>query len=439
MLTRRQFTQKTLAAAAAISAPAFLRGQNLNGKLNVAVIGSGGRGGASLKALGAENITVLCDVDEKRLDASAALYPQARKVVDFRTIFDKPNEFDAVVVATCEHTHAMATLLALRHKKHVYCEKPLTHNVAEARKVRETAASAGVVTQMGVQMHATENYRRVVELIQSGAIGGVTEAHVWVSRAWGLQSKAESDTAKDRAYVTERPPAMPVPEGLHWDLWLGPAPARPFNEVYVPGPKWYRWWDFGNGTMSDLGSHWNDLPFWALKLKAPTSIEAFGPKPHPEIAPATMRAVYEFPARGTLPPVKLTWHQGNEKPALWTQNAIPQWPDGVLFIGSKGMLLSNYAKHVLLPEKSFADFVRPAPTIPKTETHWLEWTNAIRGQAKALADFEYSGWLTESNHLGNVAFRAGKKLQWDAANMRVTNTRDADKFLSREYRKGWVL
>ena len=437
--TRRQFTRQALVSAAALSAPAFLRGQNLNSKLNIAVIGSGGRGGASINALAAENITALCDVDEKRLDASGARHPQARKVVDFRKIFDRPGEFDAVVVATCEHTHAMATMLALRHKKHVYCEKPLTHNVAEARKVRETAATAGVVTQMGVQMHATENYRRVVELIQAGAIGDVSEAHVWVSRAWGLQSKAESDAAKDRAYVTERPPEMPVPAGLNWDLWLGPAPARPFNEVYVPGPKWYRWWDFGNGTMSDLGSHWNDLPFWALKLKAPLSIEAFGPKPHPEIAPATMRAVYEFPARGNLPPVKLTWHQGNEKPERWTRNEIPQWPDGVLFVGKKGMLLSNYSKHVLLPEKQFADFVRPAPTIPKTETHWLEWTNAIRGRGQALADFEYSGWLTESNHLGNVAFRAGKKLMWDAAKMRVTNTRDADKFLSREYRKGWVL
>ena len=437
--TRRQFTRQALVSAAALSAPAFLRGQNLNSKLNIAVIGSGGRGGASINALAAENITALCDVDEKRLDASGARHPQARKVVDFRKIFDRPGEFDALVVATCEHTHAMATMLALRHKKHVYCEKPLTHNVAEARKVRETAATAGVVTQMGVQMHATENYRRVVELIQAGAIGDVSEAHVWVSRAWGLQSKAESDAAKDRAYVTERPPEMPVPAGLNWDLWLGPAPARPFNEVYVPGPKWYRWWDFGNGTMSDLGSHWNDLPFWALKLKAPLSIEAFGPKPHPEIAPATMRAVYEFPARGNLPPVKLTWHQGNEKPERWTRNEIPQWPDGVLFVGKKGLLLSNYSKHVLLPEKQFADFVRPAPTIPKTETHWLEWTNAIRGRGKALADFEYSGWLTESNHLGNVAFRAGKKLMWDAAKMRVTNTRDADKFLSREYRKGWVL
>ncbi len=438
-LTRRQFTKKTFATAAMISVPAFLRGQNLNSKLNLAFLGSGGRGGANIKACASENITVLCDVDEKRLDASAAPYPQARKVVDFRKVFDKPDEFDAVVVSTCEHTHAMATMLALRHKKHVYCEKPLTHNVAEARTVREFAAKAGVVTQMGVQMHASENYRRVVELIQGGAIGPVHEAHVWVSRAWGLQSKAESDAAKDRVYVAERPPEQPVPAGLHWDLWLGPAPARPFNEAYVPGPKWYRWWDFGNGTMSDLGSHWNDLPFWALKLKAPLTIEAFGPKPHPEIAPASMRAVYEFGPRGELPPVKLTWHQGNEKPALWTQQAIPQWPDGVLFLGSKGMLLSNYSKHVLLPENKFADFVRPAPTIPKAETHWLEWINACKGNGKALADFEYAGWLTESNHLGNVAFRAGKKLEWEAAKMRVTNTRDADKFLSREYRKGWVL
>ena len=207
----------------------------------------------------------------------------------------------------------------------------------------------------------------------------------------------------------------------------------------MPGPKWYRWWDFGNGTMSDLGSHWNDLPFWALQLKAPLTIEAFGPKAHPEIAPASMRAVYEFGPRGNLPAVKLTWHQGNEKPALWMQQAIPQWPDGVLFIGSKGLLLANYAKHVLLPENKFADFTRPAPTIPKAETHWLEWINACKGNGRALADFEYSGWLTESNHLGNVAFRAGKKLAWDAAKMRVTNTRDADKFLSREYRKGWVL
>ena len=183
--------------------------------------------------------------------------------------FDHASEFDAVVVSTCEHTHAIATMLALKHKKHVYCEKPLTHNVYEARKIREAAAAAGVVTQMGIQMHATENYRRVVELVQGGAIGPVHEAHVWVSRAWGLQSKEASDANKDRVFVTERPPGMPVPAGLNWDLWLGPAPARPFNEVYVPGPKWYRWWDFGNGTMSDLGSHWNDSPVLGAAVESP--------------------------------------------------------------------------------------------------------------------------------------------------------------------------
>ena len=439
-LTRRQFTKKTLVGGAAlISAPAFLRGQNLNSKLNVAIIGSGGRGGASIKGLAAENLVLFCDVDEKRNEAAAAAYPQARKVTDFRKAFDYAQDFDAVAISTCEHTHAIATLLALSHKKHVYCEKPLTHNVYEARRVREAAAKAGVVTQMGIQMHATENYRRVAELIQSNAIGPVTEVHVWVSRAWGLQSKAESDEAKDRVFVTERPAAMPVPAGLDWDLWLGPAPFRPFNEMYVPGPKWYRWWDFGNGTMSDLGSHWNDLPFWALKLKAPVTVEAFGPEAHPELAPATLRVVYEFGSRGPLPPVKLTWYQGNEKPEIWREKGIPAWANGVLFVGKKGMLLSDYTRNVLLPESTFADFTHPGPVLPKTASHWIEWTDACRGKAKALADFDYSGWLTESNHLGNVAHRVGKKLQWDAEKMRATNAPAADAFLQREYRKGWTL
>lgn len=438
-LTRRQFTRRALASTALVAAPAFLRGQNLNGKMNIAVIGTGGRGGSNLKGVSGENIVALCDVNERNLDTAAAAHPKARKFADFRKLYEHAKEFDAVVVSTCEHTHALATMLALRHRKHVYCEKPLTHNVAEARLVRETAAAAGVVTQMGIQIHATENYRRVVELIQGGAIGAVTEAHVWVSRAWGLQSKAAAEANQDRVYITERPPAMPVPAGLNWDLWVGPAPMRPYNDAYFPGPKWYRWWDFGNGTMSDLGSHWNDLPFWALQLQAPLTIEAFGPKPHPEIAPASMRAVYEFGARGSLPPVKVTWNQGEEKPEIWKQKGIPQWKDGVVFIGTKGMLLSDYGKHLLLPEKDFAGFQRPAPVLPKAETHHLEWIRACKGQGRALADFNYAGWLTESNHLGNVAFRVGKKLHWDAAAMRATNAPEADQFLRREYRQGWAL
>ena len=435
-LTRRQFTRR---AAAALAAPAFLRGQNLNSRLRLAVIGTGGRGGGNLKGVGSEDIVALCDVSARSLATAAAAHPRARQERDFRRLFDREREFDAVVVSTAEHTHALATLLALKAKKHVYCEKPLTHNVHEARLVRTAARAAGVVTQMGIQIHASENFRRVVELIRGGVIGPVTEVHVWVSRAWGLQGAEAAKANQDRVHVTARPPAMPVPPDLDWDLWLGPAPERPFNEVYVPGPKWYRWWDFGNGTMSDLGSHWNDLPFWALDLRAPLTVEAFGPEPHPEIAPASMRAVYEFPARGALPPVRMTWHQGEERPAPWREERIPRWANGVLFIGAKGQLLSDYSKHVLLPEADFATAPRPAPFLPRTSSHHREWLDAIRGSGKALADFEYGGWLTESNHLGNVAFRAGRKLVWDADAMRVTNTRAADPFLSRTPRRGWEL
>jgi len=344
-------------------------------------------------------------------------------------------------VSTCEHTHAFATMLALQHGKHVYCEKPLTHNIWEARRIREAAAKAKVTTQMGIQIHATENYRKVVELVQSGAIGPIREAHVWVSRAWGWQSEEDAKRHRDIVSVTERPKEThPIPAELDWELWLGPALDRPFNNVYFPGPKWYRWWDFGSGTMSDLGSHWNDLPFWALKLRAPLTIEASGPPPHPELAPASMSATYDYAARGDMPAVKLTWHQGEDKPEIWKNGGIPKWDSGCLFIGSNGkMLLSDYSKHVLLPEKEFADFERPAPTIPRSPGHHAEWIAACMSGKPASADFEYSGWLTEANHLGNVAYRTGKKLEWDPKTLRAKNAPEADKFIKREYRKGWVL
>jgi hypothetical protein len=439
--TRRQFLTAGLGAAgAAFAAPAFLRGRDLNSKLNIAVIATGGRGGANLADVSSENIVALCDVNAAALEAAAARYPAARKTADFRTLFDRPQEFDAVVISTCEHTHALATMLALRHGKHVYCEKPLTHNIHEARLVRLAAAEANVTTQMGIQIHATENYRRVVELVQAGAIGPVREVHVWVSRAWGLQSLEAARANRDIVTVSQRPTeAMPVPTHLHWDLWLGPAPQRPFHSVYVPGPKWYRWWDFGNGTMSDLGSHWNDLPFWALKLQAPLTVEAAGPPPHPEIAPASMSATYTYGPRGDLPPVTLTWYQGESKPEIWKAGQIPQWDSGCLFIGQRGMILANYSRHLLLPEKEFAGFVPPEPTLPRSPGHHAEWLEACKAGKKASADFEYSGWLTEANHLGNVAYRVGKKIQWDAAAMRATNAPEADAWIRREYRRGWEL
>jgi predicted dehydrogenase len=439
-LSRRQFCQRTAATAAVIAAPAFLRGRNLNSKLNIAMFACGKRGAANLKGVASENITVLCDVDENAVASAAKQHPQARRLSDFRKAFDHPNDFDAVVISTCEHTHAAATMLALGHKKHVYCEKPLTHNVHEARVVREAAARAGVVTQMGIQNHATDHFRRVVELIQSGAIGPVHEVHVWTSRAWGWQSKEEREAAKDIHYVSDTPEPAPVPAGLHWDLWLGPAPYRPFSPCYVPGPRWYRWWVFGNGTMSDLGAHNNDLPFWALKLKAPLTVESFGPGPaHPEVAPATMRTIYEFGPRGELPPVKLIWYQGNVKPDLWNQKAIEQTSNGFLFVGKKGMLHVDGQRRLLLPKNQFEGFAPPAPTLPSVASHYAEWIDACKGQGRTLADFEYSGWLTESNHLGNVAYRVGKKIAWDAAKMRAPNAPEAEKFLRREYRKDWSL
>lgn len=441
-VSRRTFLRSSaiVAGAATLGVPAILHGESPNERLNIAIIGAGGRGGGNLAAVESENIVALCDVNQASLAPAAAKYPKARTFADFRKLYDHAKEFDAVVVSTCEHTHAFATLPALQLGKHVYCEKPLTHNIWEARVIREAAGKAKVATQMGTQIHAGDNYRRVVELIQTGAIGPVREVHVWVSRAWGWQTKEEAEQAKDIVFVQNRPEgSQPVPKGLDWNLWLGPAPERPFNEVYVPGPKWYRWWDFGNGTMSDLGSHWIDLPFWALKLDHPLTIEAEGPPPNPEIAPASMQAAYEYGARGDLPPVKLTWHQGTRKPALWKDGAIPKWDSGVLFIGDKGMLLSDYEKHTLLPEDKFADFRRPEPFIPKSLGHHAEWIHACKTGEPTTCHFEYAGWLTEANHLGNVAYRTGKKLNWDPVKLQATNAPEADRFIRREYRKGWKL
>jgi predicted dehydrogenase len=441
-MDRRRFLgASAIAGVATFAAPAILRARNLNEKLNIALIGVGGRGASNMQSVASDNIVALCDVNAANLGRAAEAHPRARRFADFRKVYDHAGEFDAVVVSTCEHSHAFATLPALQLGKHVYCEKPLAYNVAETRTIREAAARAKVATQMGTQIHAGDNYRRVVELIQTGAIGPVRNVHVWVGRAWGWHaSEAESKQDGDIVFVQSRPAtADPIPRGLSWDLWLGPAPKRPFNHVYFPGPKWYRWWDFGNGTMSDLGSHWVDLPFWALGLKAPLAIEAKGPPPHPEIAPASMQVTYEYGPRAASPALELTWYQGRNKPAAWHDGTIPKWDSGVLFVGDKGLLLSDYGKHLLLPEDKFRGFVPPKPFIAKSLGHHAEWLHACKTGAPTTCNFEYAGWLTEANHLGNVAYRSGVRLEWDAVNMRATNWSDAERFLHRDSRAGWKL
>jgi hypothetical protein len=481
-LTRREFVGGALGAAGLITgAPALLRGRNLNGKLDIAFIASGGRatdlmdeltltpgrsgaaaaggaspGGASRPAAPHpdENVVVLCDVDQNALDRAAARYPKARKLNDLRRVFDKAKDFDAVVVATCEHTHAIATYLALTHGKHVYCEKPLAYNIWETRLIRETAAKhPRLATQMGNQGHASEARRTIREILMTGVIGPVREVHVWTSRAWGLQDAASAEKFdKPHGFyngiqiVDRFPEAMPVPPNIHWDLWLGPAPARPFHATYLPGPRWYRWWDFGNGTMSDLGSHDNDVPYTVLDLwqpdgnggrvLAPLTIEARSPNvpvAHKELAPATMTATFEFAAVGAQPALRLVWHQGDSKPPGW----VPEWGGrSSLFVGDKGMLLGSGK---LLPEERFKDFETPPATLPRSPGHWVEWVNACKGEGPPPgSNFQYSGWTTEANHLGNVAYRTGKKIEWDYRSLRAGNAPEAAPFIERPgYRKGW--
>ncbi len=441
--SRRKFVKTVTASTAVLGFPAITRSKSPNGKLNIGLIGVGGRGRSHVNACRYEDIVALCDVNANSLKGALKTAPEARTYKDLRDFFGKLEDIDAVVVSTTEHTHAFATLPALLANKHVYCEKPLTRDVRECRIITEAAAKAGVQTQMGTQIHAGENYRRVVELIQAGAIGPVSEVHTWVSRAWGWQSPEDAKRYRDILSTQDTPKeGKPVPATLDWDLWIGPAPFRPFHTDYFPGPRWYRWWDFGNGTMSDLGSHRNDLPWWALKLDVPLTIEPLsGPKPHHDIAPASISVKYTFAARGDgYPAVEHTWYQGTEKPKIWHEGGIPKWGNGSLFIGEEGMLLADYGKHLLLPEKKFEGFKRPKRSIPPSPGQQAEWIRACKGEGpEPLCNFAYAGPLTEANHLGNVAYRAGKKLEWEPKNMKFPNTPEAEKYLGRSYRKGWKL
>ncbi len=424
---RREFLKRTALTGAGfwLAGSAVVQSRSPNEKLNIGVIGAGGRGAHNLASVAGENIVALCDVDENNLGRAAEKYGKAEKYHDFRKLFDSANSFDAVVVSTTEHTHAFATLPALQLGKHVYCEKPLAHCVWESRSVAKAALKHKVATQMGTQIHATDNYRRVVELIQADAVGAVRECHVWVQRAWG---------------GGERPKDTPlVPAHLHWDLWLGPAPERPYHPDYVPGPKWYKWWDFGGGVLPDLGSHWNDLAFWALKLRHPSTIEAEGPPVSSETAPPWLIVRYEYAARGDLPAVKHTWYQGGKRPSLVSEGKVPAWSNGVLFVGERGMLLADYDKHVLLPEAEFAGFKRPKPSIPRSIGHHAEWLAACKIGSATTCSFDYSGALTEANLLGNVAYRLGKKLEWDPVALKAKNCPEADRYIHKEYRNGWSL
>ncbi|MHC4692775.1 MAG: Gfo/Idh/MocA family protein [Planctomycetota bacterium] len=435
-LNRRDFLKSVVCTGSGLvilSNSRLVRGTQANNKLNVAGIGVGGRGAADVNGADSENIVALCDVDEQRAAQTYERYPNAKRYKDFRRMFDEMhNKIDAVVIGTPDHTHAPAGVMAMKLGKHCYCEKPLTHSVYEARVMAEVARRKKLVTQMGTQIHALSNYRRAVELVQTGAIGTVRKVHVWLGANFTVPPKPTNLSQPEAP--SDRPA---IPETLDWDLWLGPAAYRPYHSAYAPF-GWRYWWNFANGQLGDFFCHYCDLAFWALKLRHPVTVEAEG-SVHPESAARWTIAKQEYPARGNLPPVTLTWYSGGGYPVFMNEGKVPQWGNAVLFIGSEGMLIADYGRHQLLPEEKFVDFERPEPFIPNSIGHHREWVEACKTGGPTTCNFDYSGALTEAALLCNVALRTGRKLTWDAKKLKAIGCPEADAFIRRKYRKGWTL
>jgi predicted dehydrogenase len=414
-------------------------------RLNIAGIGAGGMGGgdiASVARLGA-NIVALCDVDDERAAGSFQAFPIARRYKDFRLLMDKEaKNIDAVTVGTPDHVHAIASMAAIRAGKHVYCQKPLTHTLHECRELTMAARATGVATQMGNQGHATEGARLTNEWLQAGVIGPVQEVHVWSDRAGRLWKQG-----------IPRPADTPaVPRTLDWGLWLGPARERPYHPAYVP-VQWRGWLDFGTGALGDMGCHIIDHPLWALKLSAPTFVEARttldgsffdGDKPNAETYPIAALIYFEFPARGDLPPVHMTWYDGGLMPPVPAELPLGErLPDnGVLYVGSKGRMF--HSSHGGMPQLLPRDLHNEAANVPKTlkrsPGHYEEWIEACKGGPRPISNFDYSGPLTELVLLGVLALKVpGRRLEWDSENLKVKNAPEINHLVHAEYRKGWTL
>jgi len=447
---RRRFLA---ASASAVFGFQFFRGHLFgaeapSNKLNLAAVGVGakGQGAANLRNCGGENIVALCDVDAAYAAPTYARYPNAKTYVDYRVMLEKQSDIDAVIVATPDHTHAVITLAALAAGKHVYCQKPLTHTVREARAVAAAARRARVVTQMGNQGRSSEQTRVLKEWLDDGAIGTVREIHSWTDRPAG------GDPWSTFAVQAQSAETPAVPATLDWDLWLGPAAYRPYHPDYHP-LKWRAWLDFGSGALGDMGCHIIDPAFWALDLGAPESIEATSTHWEKAVSAQTFPRAsivrYKFPARGSRPAVALTWTDGRLLPPIPEElepgRSLPA--SGTLIVGDKGKLLhgSHGASGLrLLPEQRMKDYTRPAKTISRvTGTHEADWVRACKEGAAGRppsSPFEYGAALTEMLLLGLIALRLpNRRLHWDAAAARFTNNDDANALLHPEYRAGWKL
>ncbi len=423
MLNRRTFLGSIFASS--VFTPMTWASTNT---VRLAIIGAANRGAANLKGVQNETIVAICDVDPMNAEAARKQFPKAEFFTDYRSMFDKLHaSIDAVVVSTPDHNHAHATMRALKLGKHVYCEKPLCHSVSEVRAIRNAIRGTKLITQMGTQIHAEDNYRRVVEIVKSGLLGTIRHVDVWNS------SRPVAGTK-----VSAKPSAQ-----FDTNLWLGPV-ATDFFEASMqksgwnyswPHFHWRWWWEFGGGTLADLGCHYMDLAFWALDLDAPKTIKASGQKTYhgDNSTPDIMKVEYQFPG------LTMNWYHGTDGPSLDGSKKYPGFGSAVLFHGDKGSLVANYGQYRVMPDDFARGFKAPAQSIPKSKGHHAEWLSAIRGDGSTTCHFEYSGRLTETVLLGNVAYRSNQELTWDHATARVTNTDKANAFLSREYRKGWDL
>jgi predicted dehydrogenase len=431
-----------------------------SGKINLAFIGTGGQGIVNLKRLldfPEIHVIAVCDVNEisdysefyfggfggreparqiaeqsYAKQQPSGTYKGVDTYIDFRTMLQERKDIDAVLVATCDHVHAVASMAAMKLGKHVYCEKPLTNTVYEARKLGEAAREYKVATQMGNQGQASEGTRLMCEWIWDGAIGPVREVLAWTDRPGGRWPQG-----------VERPTETPpVPKTLNWDMWLGLAPYRPYHPIYLPF-RWRGWCDFGTGSLGDMGCHVLDPVFRALKLGHPTSVSAECTAFNRDSYPTASTIYYEFPARGDMPPVKLTWYDGGRLPPrpeeLEAGRRMPE--SGTIFVGDKGKIISDEYSGAprIIPESKMKAYKVPPKTLPRSIGHHNEWVEACKGGKQPGSNFEFASLMTQVVLLGNVALRAGKKLSWDGANMKVTNVPEANEYLHRPYRDGWTL
>jgi len=426
-LQRREFVKiSTLAGAGYWLGASPARAANsANEKLNIAVIGVGGRGGQNLSGVSGENIVALCDVDDQRAGGAFQRFPNAKKFYDYRKMFDAmEGDIDAVVVSTPDHTHFHPALAALQRDKHLYLEKPMAHNVWECRVLTDLARKKKLATQLGVQRHTLNSVRQAVELIRAGAIGTVTDCHSWIDSRRGLPATPQ-----------EFPP---VPDHLQWDLWMGPTAERKYSPAYCPY-NWRFWWDYGTGETGNWGCHILDIPFWALGLVYPTRVDASGPSVDEQRTPQELSSRLAFPALGDRPAVTLHWYQSKGGPPALKELGVSGRGFNTLFVGSDGMLLAGFGSVKLLPQEKFKDYKMPDSTLPKSPGFYREWTAACRGGDPATCQFDYSGPMAETVLLANVAYRAGGGFDWDAATLTASNNPQAQALIREPYRKGWEV